>query len=232
MKHIPKILLVLAFATFAGARTYSQDVAKALSSNEGDHFAPALSPVPGPSEAQAVGPNRKITYYATKSDGDHSLEETIVIEQALAKYTLYTVRLQFASGSEQSFAIAAPPGGLQPELRDMSGDDIPNDVVLTSKLLGLTFIVLLNEGHDHLTLAISPGSSASDEGRASGAGQVHHQLALPTSGFRAGSLVSGKRTPLLEPRENPVSFFASLFAECAERRAASGRAPPALAVLK
>jgi hypothetical protein len=35
-------------------------------------------------------------------------------------------------------------------MRDMSGDSVANDLVRTSKLLGLPPIVLLNEGHDHL----------------------------------------------------------------------------------
>jgi hypothetical protein len=68
-----------------------------------------------------------------------------------ARLTLYTVRLQFASGAEQSISVAAPPGALQPEMRDMSGDSVANDLVLSPKLLGLPPIVLLNEGHDHLT---------------------------------------------------------------------------------
>jgi hypothetical protein len=43
-------------------------------------------------------------------------------------------------------------------MRDMSGDSVANDLVLTSKLLGLPPIVLLDEGHDHLTVASSPGA--------------------------------------------------------------------------
>jgi hypothetical protein len=226
MKHTPELLLVLAFAAFAGTRSYSQEIAKAQFSNRVGNFAPALSSAASPFEAPALGLRPKITHYVTESDGDHSLEETVVIEQAFPQHTLYTVQLQFASGSQQSFAIVAPPGGLQPELLDMSGDNIANDVVLTSKLLGLPFAVLLNEGHDRLTLAISPGSFASDEGSASGPGQVHHASALPASGFRAGSLLTGDRALLLELKEKLVSRIVSPFTKCAEFRSSSGRAPP------
>jgi hypothetical protein len=93
---------------------------------------------------------------------DHSLEAAIVAEQVFARYSLYTVRLQFASGAEQSIAITAPPGGLRPEMWDMSGDNVPNDLVLTSRLLRSPLIVLLNDGHDHLTVAVSPDSFASE----------------------------------------------------------------------
>ena len=90
---------------------------------------------------------RAVVRYATRFEGDHSLDAATVTESISAPCTLYTVRLQFASGAEQSISVTAPPGGLQPEMRDMSGDSVANDLALTSKLLGLPPIVLLNEGH-------------------------------------------------------------------------------------
>jgi hypothetical protein len=227
MKFSPKLLLALAFTLSFGVRVRSQNVPQGQISAHCNHSAPAISSILDDSKELELGLPLKVTHFATSFDGDHSLEETIVVEQASAQYSLYTVRLHFASGAEQSFAIAAPPGGLQPELRDMSGDNVPNDVVLTSRLLGLPFIVLLNEGPDHLTVAISTGSFASDDGRASGPGQVHHTSALPVSGFRPGSLVSGGGTILPELQENLFSTVASLCIKHAEHRAASGRAPPA-----
>jgi hypothetical protein len=129
-----------------------------------------------------------------------------------APCTLYTVRLQFASGAEQSISVTAPPGGLQPEMRDMSGDSVANDLVLTSKLLGLPPIVLLNEGHDHLTVASSPGAFACGEDRASGSYQVHRASALLSAKFKGGAKQL-RRPDCPEAQEHLLSSIAQIFAK-------------------
>jgi hypothetical protein len=94
-------------------------------------------------------------------DGDHSLDAATVIEQPSVGYAKYTVQLHLASGAEQSFVVMAPPGGLQVEMRDMTGDNIPNDVVLRPALLRWLPTVLVNDGHQHFEVAWSgpdPGS--------------------------------------------------------------------------
>jgi hypothetical protein len=169
-----------------------------------------------------------ITRYVTEHDGDHSLEAAIAAEQVFARYSLYTVRLQFASGAEQSIAITAPPGGLRPEMRDMSGDSVPNDLVLTSRLLRSPLIVLLNDGHDHLTVAVSPDSFASGEGRALGARQTHSASALMSSNFKAGGLTNGGALFHPRPEENLLSPITQRVAESPKNSSSSGRAPPAL----
>jgi len=228
MKLSPKLLLALAFTSFIGVRARSQDVCRGQFKADITSHAPAVSSIPVASEASASGMRPTVTHYATGFDGDHSLEEATVVEQAFARYTLYTVRLQFASGAEQSVLITAPPGGLQPEMHDMSGDSVPNDLVLTSSLLRMPLVVLLNEGHDHLTVAISPGSFTTGEGRASGPHHAHRALALVLSGLRRGGLTSyaSFHNPRLE--EKLLSPLASLSAKYAEDPSASGRAPPAL----
>ncbi len=229
MKDTAKFLLVLAIAMFVGGRGYSREGSQSQLFVDASRFAPVLSPTPDVSQASASNLRAKVTHYDTGFDGDHSLQETIVIEQSFAQYTLYTVRLQFASGSEQSLAIAAPPGGLQPVLRDMSGDNVANDVVLISRLLGLPSIVLLNEGHDHLTVAISPGSFAPSEDRAAGPGQEHHGFTLPASRFRAKTFVRSEGWISPELLANLLSPTASGDPEFAADAGSSGRAPPTLA---
>ena len=228
MKLSPKLLLALALSISIGIGARAQDVLRGRFKADLANPAPAFSPIPVASEPSALGVHLTVTHYATGFDGDHSLEGATVVEQAFARYTVYTLRLQFASGAEQSLLVTAPPGGLQPEMRDMNGDSVPNDLVLTSKILGLPLIVLLNEGHDHLTVAISPGSFASDEGRASGPHQVHRALALVSSGFKRGGInnYGGPHYPQLE--EKLLSPLAFLSAKYTGHPSASGRAPPAL----
>jgi hypothetical protein len=228
MKLRPQLVLGLAFTLFSVVRVYSQEVACGQRQADRISLAHAVSPVPNTSEPSALNHSRMVARYATRFEGDHSLDAATVTELISAPLTLYTVRLQFASGAEQSISVTAPPGGLQPEMRDMSGDSIANDLVLTSKLLGLAPIVLLNEGHDHLTVAISPGSFASGEDRASGSQQIHRGLALLSAKFRPGELrnAGGQHAP--QAQENLLSPIAQIFAEPAEPTSSSGRAPPAL----
>jgi hypothetical protein len=222
MKPGAKLLFVLACTSLLGVRAHSQELAQGQLQTD----ASAFSSMPVAIEESNSGNHRRTTRYSTRSDGDHSLDAAIVTEQVFARCTLYEVQLQFASGAEQSIVVAAPPGGLRPEMRDMSGDSIPNDLVLTSGLLRLPLVVLLNEGHDHLTVAILPGSFTSDEERASGQGEIHNASALPASGFRAGNFLSegGMRFPQSRATVllSPVCFVAKY----ADYPASSGRAPP------
>lgn len=228
MKLSPKVLFVLVLIPFVGIGARAQDMRRGQLKADIAGHAPAFSSVPVASEPSALGIRPTITHYATESDGDHSLEEATVVEQAFARYTLYTVRLQFASGAEQSVVITAPPGGLQPEMRDMNGDSVPNDLVLSSRLFRWPLIVLLNEGHDHLTVAISPGSFASGEGRASGPHQVQRALALVSFGLKRGGLNSYGSPHYLQLAEKLLSALAFQSTSYAEHPSASGRAPTAL----
>jgi hypothetical protein len=228
MKLRLQLVLGLAFTLFSGLRASSQEVACGQRQADRITFAHAVSPVPNTSEPSALNHARMVARYATKFEGDHSLDAATVTELISAPLTLYTVRLQFASGAEQSISVTAPPGGLQPEMRDMSGDSIANDLVLTSKLLGLPPIVLLNEGHDHLTVAISPGAFASGEDQASGSRQVLRGQALLSAKFKPADPgnCGGQHYP--QAQENLLPPIAQIFAKPAEPMSSSGRAPPAL----
>lgn len=167
------------------------------------------------------------TRYSTILDGDHSLQAAKVVEEAFSQYSLYTVRFQFASGVEQSIAIAALPGGLQPEILDMSGDSVANDVVLNSSLLHAPLVVLLNDGHDHLTVAISPGSFSSREGRRLGTPQFHRCMALPSFSSRVKELASRGMPLPVQPQEDRVSHIEHVVAQTAGGTSSFDRAPPA-----
>jgi hypothetical protein len=228
MKPSRKLLLALAFTVTGSVRAHSQDGTRGPLEAAVNNTAPAATSIPVAVAPSAFGNHREVTRYATGFDGDHSLDTAIVAEQVFARFTLYTVRLQFASGAEQSIAVTAPPGGLQPEMRDMSGDSVPNDLVLTSRLLHSPLIVLLNDGHDHLTAAISQGSFASGEGRASGPRQVHRASALVSSGFKLKSLANRGGLFLSQSQHNFLSPISRIVTKHAGYTSSSGRAPPAL----
>jgi hypothetical protein len=229
MKFRPQFLLALAFALFASADARAQEMACGRFQTNANHggLTAAASSISGVPEATGASNPRKVTRFATRSEGDHSLEAMTVDEQLFARYSLYTVRLQFASGAEQSLAVTAPPGGLRPEMSDMSGDNVPNDVVLTSGLLRIPLVVLLNEGHDHLTVAISPGSFSSGEDQASGPKKIHHASALLRSGFRSPGRTNDGELFSLQLQGNSLFRIAQVLTKDASHTPASGRAPPA-----
>jgi hypothetical protein len=227
MKLRLQLVLSLAFTASIGVGAHSEDISREQLRTDSRSDAHAVSSITSASELTALSNHRKVARYATRFEGDHSLEAATVTEMVSARYTLYTVRLQFASGTEQSIVVTAPPGGLQPEMRDMSGDSVANDLVLTSKLLGLPPIVLLNEGHDHLTVAISPGAFTSGEHRASGSHEVYRGLALLSAKFKPGELSNCGGLHYAQAQENLLSAIALIFAKPADCTSSSGRAPPA-----
>lgn len=229
MKLGPQLLLALAFTLFSGLRAHAQEVACGPLEADGGSLARSSSSIAeaSASESSAFSNPRMVARYATKFEGDHSLDAATVTELISAHLALYTVRLQFASGAEQSISVTGPPGGLQPEMRDMSGDSVANDLVLSSKLLGLPSIVLINEGHDHLAIALSPGAFASGEDQASGSHQVQRGLALLSAKFKPGGLSNCGGPHCSQAQENLPAPIARIFSKPSEHTSNSGRAPPA-----
>ena len=88
-------------------------------------------------------------------DAGSALGAEAIVSENLAPSTRYTIDVRLADGSEQLIPITAPPGGLQLEIRDMTGDNVQNDLVVRPALTHWPLIVLLNDGHDHFTVAIS-----------------------------------------------------------------------------
>ena len=162
-------------------------------------------------------------------DGDHSLDVATVIEQRSAGYTKYTVELHLASGAEQSVVVSAPPGGLQVEMHDMTGDRVQNDVVLRPALLRWLPTVLVNDGHEHFEVAVSgpdPSSFSSNEDLGSRRRDSQTFALLMSSGFKAVHLPNGSR--LFDPQLQECLF--SSFTQTVTNRlghaSSPGRAPP------
>jgi len=223
-------MLVLALAFSSGIRAHSQDVTRSQLKADMSGHASASSAIPVASGHSAWSNQQRVTRYFTRLEGDHSLDAATVTEQVFSRYTLYTLRLQFTSGAEQSIAVTAPPGGLLPEMRDMTGDSVPNDLILTSRLLRLPLVVLLNEGNDHLAVAVSPGSFASGEGRTLATHQTHRASVLLPPGFKAGGPTNVSELFLPQLQEGSLPSAVNWMKTDSTFSISSGRAPPALAI--
>jgi hypothetical protein len=221
--------LALTLAVPAGAREHSEgmDRGQAQTGTNSMVSKPASTPaVPG---SPALGNHNEVTQYVMDFDGDHSLDLATVVEQAIGTYSRYTVQLHLASGAEQSIAVTAPPGGLQLEMHDMTGDKVPNDLILTPTLLFWPPTVLLNDGHDHFTVAISadfPGFSRQD--RASSPRDVHGTVALMSCGFKAGNFASGGELFLPQIQTNFLPLANQTVIRSFGYNSSSGRSPPTL----
>jgi hypothetical protein len=171
----------------------------------------------------------EIRNYFMDFDGDHSLDAATVIEQPSTGYTKYTVELHLASGAEQSVIVRAPPGGLQVEMQDMTGDKIPNDVVLRPALLRWLPTILVNDGHEHFEVAVSgpdPSSFSSSENLGSRRRDSQTFALLMSSGFKAVHLPNNRR--LFDPQLQECLFSSSTqtVANRLGHASSPGRAPP------
>jgi hypothetical protein len=171
----------------------------------------------------------EIKNYFMDFDGDHSLDAATVIEQPSAGYTTYTVQLHLASGAEQSVVLSAPPGGLQVEMHDMTGDRVQNDVVLRPALLHLLPTVLVNDGHEHFEVALSgpdPSSFSSSEDLGSRRRDSQTFALLMSSGFKAVHLPNNRRLFDKQSQECLFSSFTQTGTDRLGHASSPGRAPP------
>lgn len=161
--------------------------------------------------------------------GDHSLDVATVIEQPSTGYTKYTVRLHLASGAEQSVVVSAPPGGLQVEMRDMTGDKVQNDVLLRPVLVRWLPTVLVNDGHEHFEIAMSganPSSFSSSEDMGSRPRETQTFALLVSSRLKAAHLLNGGRFSGPRLQQRLLSSFTQTVAPRLSHASNSGRAPP------
>ncbi len=171
----------------------------------------------------------EVTNYFLDFAGDHSLDVATVIEQPSAGYTKYTVQLHLASGVEQSVDVAAPPGGLQVEMHDMTGDKVQNDVVLRPTLVRWLPTVLVNDGHEHFEIAISgtgPSSFSSSEDLGSRRSESQTFALLMSSGFKTVHLANSRRSFDPQLRECLFSSFTQTVTNRLGHSSTPGRAPP------
>jgi hypothetical protein len=173
----------------------------------------------------------EITNYFMDFDGDHSLDMATVIEQSSAGYTNYTVQLHLASGAEQSVVVSAPPGGLQVEMHDMTGDKVPNDVVLRPALVGWLPTILVNDGHEHFEVVMSstdPNYFSSNEDLGSRRHDTQTFALLMTSGLTTVHLPNCRRLFAPQLLQSPYSSFTQAITDRMSHTSSPGRAPPLL----
>jgi hypothetical protein len=171
----------------------------------------------------------RIKNYFLDFDGDHSLDVATVIEQPAAGFTRYTVQLHLASGAEQSLEVAAPPGGLQVEMHDMTGDKVANDVVLRPALVRWLPTILVNDGHEHFEVAVSASdprtfSSSGDLGSRRRESQTF--ALLTTSGFEYVHLLNSRGLPGPQLQQGSVFSLHQMVTTVLGYRSSSERAPP------
>jgi hypothetical protein len=183
----------------------------------------------GASAPAALNDRSNIKRYVLDLDGDHSLDTATVIEHVSNGYATYTVQLHLASGADQSVVVVAPPGGLQIEMYDLTGDKVPNDVVLRPALLRWLPTVLVNDGHDHFAVAISgtsPSIFSSRENLDSERRDVQVFALLSPFGFKAMPMPGGAGFVHPQFQQFPFHSFAQTTAWRFGRASSPGRAPP------
>jgi hypothetical protein len=180
----------------------------------------------------AAGPvsnERFETRYFLDFDGDHSLDVAIVTEEVSNGQVNYTVQLRLASGGDQSFTVAGPPGGLKIEMQDMTGDHIPNDVLLRPALFSSLPTVLVNDGHNHFAVLVSgadPGSFTSPANLGSRQENGQTSAFLRSSGFKAIHLPASKRTLVPQVQQSLLAPVRQSFAWGIDHVSRLDRAPP------
>jgi hypothetical protein len=221
--------LGLTLALSAGARQCPRDISRAGSRAYATTIGQESFSTSAVPEAIGASNHQQVTQYAMDFDGDHSLDLATVIEQAVGSYVRYTVQLRLASGTEQSIDVTAPSGGLELEMQDMSGDRVPNDLILRPALARWLPTVLLNDSHDHFAVVISATDSgflASGQELASRGNEDQGTIALISSGFKAGRPVSDGGLFLPQFQEELHSPTTQTNAKSLRHSSSSGRAPP------
>ncbi len=196
--------MALAFILSIGGHVYSEDVARGPSqpgqkvrdghNYRNDHnilIRKTSQPMPAPSvlEVSTSQDVRENANYVMELDGDRSLSIATDVERPRSGLLHYTVHLHLASSRDQFIDVMAPPGGLDPEVRDMTGDHVRNDLLLTPTLFCWPPTVLVNDGPDHFAVAISgavPDSVSSRVEVTSGSDNAQGAAGLISSGFKVG----------------------------------------------
>jgi hypothetical protein len=178
-----------------------------------------------PVQAASRGAQEARETFATSTLDATDFGATAVVEQPSS--TRYNIKVKWAAGDQQSIAVTAPPGGLYLEARDMTGDDVPNDLVLRPAL-HWPLIVLLNDGHNHFTVAISgTPSNAFDSGnRASSGRQFLETLALTSTGSPGGRLANHKRLVASQLQQDFLALCTQSVFHGMCHTSLSGRSPP------
>jgi hypothetical protein len=204
---------------------------RAASSSRGSHHTDARASLSttGGTAISVSNNHSEVRNYFMDFAGDHSLDVATVIEQPSAGYTTYTVQLYLASGAKQSVVVSAPPGGLQVEMHDMTGDKVPNDIVLRPALVRWLPTVLVNDGHEHFEVAVTgpdPSSFSSGEELGSRTRESQTFALLMSSGFKAVHLPNSRRQFDPQLQECLFSSITQTVTDRLGHASSPGRAPP------
>jgi hypothetical protein len=222
------LLLILTLSSAAQGRTPA--ASRDLDFAEARRNA-SLTDTRGSSESSN---HSEITNFFMNYAGDHSLDIATVIEQPSTGHTKYTVQLHLVSGAEQSVILSAPPGGLQVEMRDMTGDKIPNDIILRPALIRWVPTILVNDGHGYFRVAVSgrdPSSFSSNEDLGSRKRDSQTFALMLSSGFKAVHLLNSRRPFDPQSQECLLYSFERSMSARLDHATSSGRAPPRLAAI-
>ena len=185
----------------------------------------------GTHTSAASNERSEIRNYLMDLAGDHSLDDATVIEQEFQGYAKYTVQLHLASGAEQSIVLTAPPGGLQIEMHDMTGDKVPNDLLVRPAHQQWLPTILVNDGHDHFTVVI-PGATetyiSSTQELAPSESDHHGTVALSSSSFKAHALANPGESFVPQNKIETRVPTDELSVISLGHDFSSGRAPPSL----
>jgi hypothetical protein len=189
----------------------------------------ASASVNGVPATSASSNHFQVRSYFMDFAGDHSLDVATVTEQPSAEYAKYTVRLHLASGADQSVVVSAPPGGLQVEMHDMTGDKVQNDVVLRPVLVRWLPTVLVNDGHEHFEVALSGKDPSSFSSNKNIDSRPHETMAfalLKSSRLKTVHLPNCERFSGPRFQQCLLSSFPQAIAPRLGHAVSPGRAPP------
>jgi hypothetical protein len=222
--------LVSAFALSFGGHVYSEELAGGQP--EPGAIRKISRPIPAsPSVHGVPAPRdfREKANYVRELNGYRSLSIATEVEQPGSGLVHYLVRLHLDSSREQSIDVMAPPGGLEPEVRDMTGDNTRNDLLLTPAMFCWPPIVLVNDEHDHFAVAISgaiPDSMSSREELTSRTGNAQGAAGLISSGFKVGGPLPRRGLVLPQFQGSPLLAINGVPTVSPDYASNSGRAPP------
>ena len=163
-------------------------------------------------------------------DGDWK-PDLAVVEAANLPQTRanYAIRLQLSAGTDSSFLISAPNGGVRVAARDVNGDSFP-DVVISSVSDQRVVAILLNDGHGKFSRvepALYLGTATdADLFLHSCDASLCEQLSVASSrySFDGEDAVSTAGSPTFSPES--VTALSVPVARVVATRASRGRSPP------
>lgn len=210
---------------------YSGDLAADAPRHETIPKLPQPEPAPSVLEVSGTHSLRENANYRMELEDSRNLSIATEVEETGSGLVHYAVRLHLDSKREQLIEVTAPPGGLEPEIRNMTGDSTRNDLLLTPALFCWPPTVLVNDEHDHFEVAISGLSSDSIASRAqltSGTGSPQGAAGLISSGFDTVRTAPSQALSRPQMRGTPLASVNKRCALNPDGSSNSGRAPPSL----